>query len=75
MEKKHESTKDLTNEIIYRLNTIQKVKVEEEFDDALDGVFPSMIKLVGEYRIEFGRVRQWSWILLLVTLRSETRRL
>ena len=73
MEKKHESTKDLINEIIYRLNTIQKV--EEEFDDALDGVFPSMIKLVGEYRIEFGRVRQWSWILLLGTLRSETRRL
>ena len=40
MEKKHESPKDLINEIIYRLNTIQKVKVEEEFDDALDGVFP-----------------------------------
>ena len=28
------------------LNTTQEVKVEEDFDDALDGVFPSMIKLV-----------------------------
>ena len=65
MQKKYESTKDLINEIIYGLNTIQKVKVEEEFDDALDGVFPSMIKLVVEYRIELGRVRQWSRILLL----------
>ena len=65
MGKKHGSTKDLIDEIIYQLNTIQKVKVEEEFDDALDGIFPSMIKLVGECRIEFGRVRQWSRILLL----------
>ena len=70
MEKKYESTKDLINEIIYGLNTIQKVKVEDEFDDALDGVFPSMIKLVGEYRIEFGRVRLWSRILLLPSLNA-----
>ena len=70
MQKKYESTKDLINEIIYGLNTIQKVKVEEEFDDALDGVFPSMIKLVVEYRIELGRVRQWSRILLLPSLNT-----
>ena len=38
MEKRHESTKDLIDEILCRLNTIQKVKVEEEFDDALYGV-------------------------------------
>ena len=42
----HESTKGLIDEIIYRLNTTQEVKVEEDFDDALDGVFPSMIELV-----------------------------
>ena len=42
MEKKHESTKDLIDEIICRLNTIQTVKVEE-FDGVLGGVFPSMI--------------------------------
>ena len=70
MAKKHESTKDLINEITYRLNTIQKVKVEEEFDDALDGAYASMIKLVGEYRIEFGSVRQWSRILLLPSLNT-----
>ena len=52
MEKRPASTKDLIDEILCRLNTIQKVKVEEEFDDALYGVHPSMIKLVGEYRIE-----------------------
>ena len=70
MEKRHESTKDLIDEILCRLNTIQKVKVEEEFDDALYGVHPSMIKLVGEYRIEFGRVRQLSRILLLPSLKA-----
>ena len=69
MEKKHESTKDLIDEIICRLNTIQKVKVEE-FDGVLGGVFPSMIQLVGEYRIEFDRVRLWSRILLLPSLNA-----
>ena len=70
MEKKHESTKDLIDEIICRWNTIQKVKVDEEFDGALGSVFPSMIQLVGEYRIEFGRVRLWSRILLLPSLNA-----
>ena len=47
-----------------------KSKREEEFDGVLGGVFPSMIQLVGEYRIEFDRVRLWSQILLLPSLNA-----